>query len=169
MEVRLAHNWGTFTWIVVKSIFKTWSLCESMKELWLFTCLNTKTIVWGPNCQHDRSKVRCCPGSGPRGCQAKVPWWGYSAGTRRHLGGFVSQPGCLQCSFWEVAEIPPPLGQQGRLVWTCTGARRGSTASAGLRLVLLKPSDSLNLHLRNLDCADFTVKEVSLMSFRHEK
>lgn len=110
MEIHLAHNWDTVTWVAVKSIFKTWSLYESMKELWLFTCLNTKTIVWGPNCQCDRSKVRCCPGSGPRGC---------------HGGGTVQGPAVT----W-VALCPNPgvsSAPSGR--WQRSLLRSGSRAA----------------------------------------
>lgn len=53
---------------------------------------------------------------------------------------------------------------------SCAGVgARWSTASAGMTLVLSKPADSLDSHLKNLNCADFTFKETSLMSFRNEK
>lgn len=146
-----------------------------MKELWLFTCLNTKSINWGLNCQCDRSKFCCLraeselPGLRAQGVPGQAPWQGYSAETCRHLRGFMSRTGCLHCSFWQVTEIPPLLRQRSHLVWACAGAWWGSTASAGLPLVLSKTSDSLNLCLKNLDCAGFTFREISLMSFRHEK
>lgn len=91
--------------------------------------------------------------AGPLGPGGARP--GAKAETRHHPGGFMSQIGCLLCSFWEVTEIPPPLRQQSRLVGACAGVRSGSTASAGFPLVLPDTSDSLNLHLKNLDYADF--------------
>lgn len=46
---------------------------------------------------------------------------------------------------------------------------RWSIASAGMTLVLSKTTDGLDLHLKNRNCADFTFREISLTSFRHEK
>lgn len=75
------------------------------------------------------------------------------------LGGFMSPAVCPSCSFWEMAEIPLLLWEEHLLGIT----------SAGMTLVLSKHTDSLDSRLKNLNCADFTFKEISLMSFRNQK
>lgn len=130
---------------------ETRSLYKGIKELWLFTSVNTQ----GLKSQCDRSKVLCCPFSGPRGGQAP----GLQDRNVALPGGFMSPTVCLSCSFLGGGRNPSSAGVGDR--W--------STALAGMTLVLPKPTDSLDSYFKNLNSADFTYKEISLMPSRNEK
>lgn len=112
----------------------------------------------GLKSQCERSKVLCCPFPGPREGQARhhSRALAQKSGTPRWL--YV--PNC-ECELFLLGGGRNPSSDGVGIHW--------STASAGVTLVLSKPTDNLDFHLKNLNCADLTFKEISLMSFRHEK
>lgn len=138
------------------SFCETWSLYKGVKELWLFTSLNTKLGDWSLSVTGARSSAAYSldPGEARPGTTAGL-WHRNMA-----LPGWLYVPSC---------ESELLLLGGGRNSSSAGVGIHWSIASAGMTLVLSKPTDSLDLHLKNINCADFTFREISLMSFRHEK
>lgn len=98
---------------------ETWSLYEGVKELWLFTSVNTKAGDCSLSVTGARSRAAHSLGPGETRPGTTSGLWHRNVAA---LGGFMSPALCLSCSLWEVAEIPPvlvwaPAGAQLQLEW----------------------------------------------------
>lgn len=154
IAVSLAHNWGTLMWVAVKTDVSV------RPEAFLGASRNCGSLqVWTPN---QGTEVSVWQEQGPL---LPILWAQGRPGTRataQKCGtpGWLYVPNC-------VSELLLLGG--GRNPSSADVGVRWSTASAGMASVLSKPTASLDSHLKNLNCADFTFKEISLMSIRNEK